>query len=124
MPTNKIEQEKKIVAAMIGLYCRKKHTPAFSTIKTDIIRTPNVLTGKINTSNTYYLCAECEQLLSYAWDRLDNCKFAECKPACRYCRVHCYKPHMRERMRKVMRFSGPRMIFHSPLAAICHLFHR
>ena len=28
---------------------------------------------------------------------------------------------MREKIRAVMRFSGPRMIFHHPLMAICHV---
>lgn len=38
-----------------------------------------------------------------------------------YCRVHCYKPAMREKIRAVMRFSGPRMIFHHPVAAVWHV---
>ena len=40
---------------------------------------------------------------------------------CRNCKVHCYKPEMREKIREVMRYSGPRMIFHHPAAAIRHV---
>ena len=36
-------------------------------------------------------------------------------------RLHCYKPDMRERMRKVMRWAGPRMILYDPIEAIKHL---
>lgn len=36
-------------------------------------------------------------------------------------KVHCYKPEMREKIREVMRFSGPRMIFHHPYLAIKHV---
>jgi hypothetical protein len=30
---------------------------------------------------------------------------------------------MRERIRQVMRYSGPRMIFHHPIAALRHLYY-
>ena len=44
----------------------------------------------------------------------------ETKTFCSNCRVHCYRSEMREEIRKVMRFSGPRMIFYHP-AAIRHV---
>ncbi len=40
---------------------------------------------------------------------------------CSNCRVHCYCPDMREKIRMVMRFSGPRMLFYHPVLAIRHL---
>lgn len=115
---NKIEQEKNTVAMMIGLYCRKKHGPFFSGLETD---NSNL---KIRIHNSNSLCPECKALLRYAEARLDHCRFGEQKRACRYCPVHCFKPDMRERMRQMMRFSGPRMIFYAPLVAIRHLFRR
>lgn len=81
---------------MIRLYCRKKEK--------------NVT-----------LCPECEELLQYAHARLDRCLFGETKSSCKQCTVHCYKPIMRERMRQIMRFSGPRMLIYAPLEAIRHL---
>ena len=36
-------------------------------------------------------------------------------------RVHCYRPDMREKIREVMRFSGPRMLLHHPIPAIRHV---
>ena len=56
------------------------------------------------------LCADCEELLRYAHARLDHCPFG-------------YKPAMRERMRQVMRFSGPRMLLYAPCQAIRHLLN-
>lgn len=47
--------------------------------------------------------------------------FMETKTFCSNCKVHCYKPEMREKIREVMRYSGPRMIFHHPAAAIRHV---
>jgi hypothetical protein len=45
----------------------------------------------------------------------------ETKTFCSNCKVHCYKPEMREKIREIMRFSGPRMIFYHPIMAIRHL---
>jgi hypothetical protein len=40
---------------------------------------------------------------------------------CQFCPVHCYRPDMRERIAMVMRYAGPRMIFHKPVWAIRHI---
>lgn len=94
--TSKIEHEKLVVKWMIELYCKKKE-------------------------KNEELCPQCKNLLEYAWKRLDFCKFGEKKSSCKKCPIHCYKADMRERMRQVMQFSGPRMILHHPITAIKHL---
>lgn len=93
----KLEKEKTVVTFMIELYCRKNHG-----------------TGK-------GLCPDCEALAKYACDRSDHCPFMENKTFCSNCKVHCYAPEMREKIRKVMRFSGPRMMFYHPVMAVRHL---
>ena len=60
-------------------------------------------------------------MLDYAITRSEKCPFMEHKTFCSNCRVHCYKPELREKIRVVMRFSGPRMIMVHPLLAIRHL---
>lgn len=67
------------------------------------------------------LCEECRALLVYARGRLEKCRFGQAKPTCAKCTVHCYKPEMRVRVKLVMRYAGPRMIFKHPVAAIRHL---
>ena len=93
----KREREKAMVSQMIALYCKKRH----------------------HTKNG--LCPECAALDAYARQRSDRCPFMETKTFCSNCKVHCYKPQMREKIRQVMRFSGPRMLFHHPIAAIRHV---
>lgn len=95
---DKREREKRMVSQMIALYCRKQHH-----------------TGRNG------LCDECKALSDYAVMRSDKCPFMETKTFCSNCKVHCYKPEMREKIRKVMRFSGPRMIFSHPIAAMRHV---
>jgi hypothetical protein len=60
--------------------------------------------------------------LEYSHFRLDHCKFGENKTTCKVCPVHCYKPEMREQMRRVMIYAGPRMLWHHPLAVLRHLW--
>ena len=93
----KREREKQVVSLMIQLYCKKNH----------------------NTKGE--LCDDCRKLEEYARLRSEKCPFMETKTFCSNCKVHCYKPDMREKIRAVMRFSGPRMIFHHPVMAISHV---
>lgn len=93
----KREREKAMVSQMIVLYCKKNH--------------------KVKNG----LCPDCAALSEYARERSDKCPFMETKTFCSNCRVHCYKPEMRDKIRAVMRFSGPRMIFHHPVAAMRHV---
>lgn len=91
------EREKRMVSQMIALYCRKRH----------------------HTRGD--LCPQCAALDAYAKMRADKCPFMETKTFCSNCRIHCYKPDMRAKIREVMRFAGPRMILHHPVAAIRHV---
>lgn len=93
----KRQREKETVSLMIRIYCRAHHG------------------GK-------QLCPQCAQLEAYACQRSDRCPFMETKTFCSNCAVHCYRSEMRERIREVMRFSGPRMIFYHPVMAIRHLW--
>lgn len=92
----RIEREKRVIAKMVMIYCRHKEGNAT-------------------------LCDECSELLEYAKLRLSLCPHGNAKPTCRKCTIHCYKPEKREKMRQIMRYSGPRMVFFSPLTAITHL---
>ena len=67
------------------------------------------------------LCAECAELRAYAEQRLLRCPFGADKPTCNNCQVHCYRPEMRERVREIMRFAGPRMLLRHPMLALLHL---
>ena len=67
------------------------------------------------------LCDECAALLVYARRRLERCVFGDAKPTCANCVVHCYNAGMRERVRVVMRWAGPRMLLRHPILAIRHL---
>lgn len=95
--SKRLNREKTTIQMMLRLFCKERH---------------HTLTG---------LCPECQELSAYALDRLAHCKFGENKPTCGKCTVHCYKPDMRQRIREIMRYAGPKMIFAHPLMGIRHL---
>ena len=35
--------------------------------------------------------------------------------------MHCYKPDMRQKVRQVMRYAGPRMMLRHPILAVRHM---
>jgi len=69
----------------------------------------------------YRLCEDCAALLTYATRRLDRCVFGDDKPTCANCTVHCYSAAMRDEVRAVMRYAGPRMLWRHPVLALWHL---
>lgn len=91
-------REQRTIEAMVRLYCRGHGHPG---------RAP--------------LCADCAALLEYATRRLERCVFGDAKPACTNCVVHCYNAEMRERIRLVMRWAGPRMMLRHPILAYFHV---
>jgi predicted amidophosphoribosyltransferase len=95
---NNLERERKTLRIMLTMYCQGLH-------------------GTDGAS----LCADCTALWDYAQRRLDRCPFGETKRPCSKCTVHCYKPEMRDRIREVMRYAGPRMATKHPIEAVRHL---
>jgi hypothetical protein len=96
----RLTRERRTVQAMVRIACRGQHATQKG------------------------LCEECEDLLAYALDRLDKCPFQENKPTCAKCPIHCYRPQMRDKIRAVMRYAGPRMLFRHPILAVQHLIDR
>ena len=91
----RLVREFRTLAAMLHTYCRAHHGGSA-------------------------LCGECQALRDYAETRLARCRFQEDKPTCVKCPVHCYRPDARERVRQVMRFAGPRMLWRHPVMSLRH----
>ena len=92
-----MDTERQTLKTMIALYCRDQHKPQEG------------------------LCAECAALQEYALARLERCTFGAGKPKCAACPIHCYKPAMRDAIRVVMRYAGPRMLARHPVLAVRHM---
>ena len=94
-------RELKTIEAMVRMYCRGHGHPG--------------------SGSAAPLCAECGALFDYATRRLERCVFGDAKPTCANCVVHCFSAEMRERIRVVMKWAGPRMTLRHPILALFHL---
>lgn len=92
----KRDREKRVITEMVKLYCRKNHKER-------------------------ELCDECREVLNYSLKRIDHCRFMETKTFCSNCKSPCYSPKMKEKIKQIMKFSGPRMLFYHPLLVIYHI---
>ena len=59
--------------------------------------------------------------MDYVIMRRTYCPFGDKKTFCAHCPIHCYRKDKREQIRKVMRYSGPRMLFYNPPMALSHI---
>ena len=98
MKSNKQDKEKKIIKEMISIYCKIKHK------KTDV------------------LCIKCQELVDYAYLKIEKCPFKDTKSFCSNCKIHCYNPDMKIRIREVMIFSKKKMIYKHPIMTVSHMF--
>jgi hypothetical protein len=94
-----LDQEK-LVASMIKIYCKQNH------------------------KSVEGLCDACSNLFNYAQQRLEKCPYGKNKPVCSNCRIHCYKKEYKEKIKEVMRFSGPKIIFYKPVSGIKYLIKK
>jgi hypothetical protein len=98
--SGRVRREKVTVRTMIGMYCHAHH------------------------EGTDSMCDNCQTLHDYAVRKIDACPFHQAKPICAKCKIHCYNKQMREQIREVMRFSGPRMMILHPTMALLHMIDR
>lgn len=101
---DRVDAYKKTIVLMIDLYCRDHRHKA--------------------VKNDGSCCTGCQKIKEYSIIKLDNCPFGGSKPVCSKCSVHCYKPDMRKKIREIMRYAGPRMLFEHPTIAIKHFYQK
>lgn len=90
----KRQKEIQIVALMIQIYCRHHY---------DIDE---------------------KELLDYVILRIQKCPMMKEKTFCSRCSIHCYEKNMQEKIKRVMRYSGPRMLLYHPILAMKHALNR
>ena len=91
------EQEIGTITRMVRRYCRSAHETG----------------GRIFHTK--------RPLPEHVKKRRDRCPHGDNKPFCSNCPIHCYKPEMRQQMRTVMRYAGPRMLLTHPILVLRHM---
>jgi hypothetical protein len=103
------------VSRFVHFYCRRRHAERprdrFELKAVDV----DAVVG-----SPVSLCAECRRLLAHAMTKRLACPMSP-KPACKHCPKHCYHPAYRQRIRKIMRYSGTRMLLTGRLDYLLHV---
>ena len=111
--TARERKDLKVLARFTAVYCRTHHAGA----KAPALAVAALVPG----CERDRLCPECADFLAYAVARRIKCPL-DPKPTCKHCRIHCYRPGHREKVREIMRFSGRYLILHGRIDLLWHYF--
>jgi len=97
MASSRIKREKIVVEKTVKLYCKGRH------------------------ASRICLCNECKDLLSYVKERIDKCIYNENKTVCSKCKLYCYKRSVKEMMKRITKYSSPRMVLWHPIITLRYI---
>ena len=106
----------KVLAGFVDIFCREQHKGA---AKSPFAFKPLDINALLKRQESLKLCSECNKLLAHGAVKLLLCPY-DPKPKCKDCAAHCYAPGYRERIKKVMKFSGIYMIKRGRLDLLAH----
>lgn len=84
------EKERRLLSCMVAYYCRKNH------------------------GNRVRLCPECADVDRFIRQRC-HCPRQEATRLCRSCPAQCGRPELKEKLRRMVRYACPRMLFRHPV---------
>lgn len=106
MTDAQVRTDTRTLGDFVGIYCKGNHADrARMAIASD------AASLGVYGRKAPVLCDECAEHLRYAEKRRAYCP-KDPKPFCAHCDTHCYKSEEREWQRSMMRYSGPRSIWH------------
>ncbi len=101
LKSGRLKRQAETLRVMIEMYCRAHHQGG---------------------SGPSHVCRDCEELTAYALKRLACCPFGQDKPTCDHCKVHCFRPEYKEKIRQAMAYAGPRLLLRHPIMSLDHLW--
>jgi hypothetical protein len=111
MITKLQKKDIRLIGKFVEVYCAGRHSP--------VKRLPFGLPAGLGERR---LCPECTEFMKYTITRRMMCPFEAEKPTCKHCKIHCFVPQQRERIREIMAYSGRKLIMCGRLDYIWHYF--
>lgn len=112
---NRIKKEKYVVYNLISFYC------ICHSHKNKLLNFISLNQNQNSNNVEKRLCPSCNKLIRYAFKRLNYCPFSLNKTTCSKCTIHCYAPQMKVQIKKVMKWSGPKIFLLRPDISFWHL---
>jgi hypothetical protein len=106
MSDARVRHDTRLLGDFVALYCRGNHDGrARAALNSD-----GVSLGAYGR-RAPVVCEECADHLRYAEARRAYCP-KDPKPFCAHCDTHCYRPAEAEWQRAMMRYAGPKSMWH------------
>jgi hypothetical protein len=102
----KVQGDIRIVSGLCAIYCAGNHRDRERTALVSDATTLGVYGRRVPR-----LCDECAEHIRYAEKRRAYCP-RDPKPFCAHCDTHCYRTDESEWQRQMMRYAGPRSMWH------------
>jgi hypothetical protein len=106
MSDEKVRHDTRVLGDFVAIYCRGNHADRFRAELASDAESLGVYGRK-----TPVVCEECAEHLRYAEARRAYCP-KDPKPFCAHCDTHCYRPAESEWQRQMMRYAGPKSVWH------------
>lgn len=113
----KIGKDLRVLADFVEIYCRENHRE----VPRGPLAASDASLRAALESRDPALCAECRKLLLHGIAKRIQCPY-DPKPACKKCLTPCHVAGYREKIRRVMRFSGLYVIKRGRLDMVFHYF--
>ncbi|MDH3998578.1 MAG: nitrous oxide-stimulated promoter family protein [Desulfuromonadales bacterium] len=99
----------KVLGRFTTVYCQAHHRDQEKASLVNVAGTSDESELNRLPLASYCVCDQCREFLLYAFKRRLCCPLEE-KPSCKHCEIHCFRAGHREKVREIMRFSGPYLI--------------
>jgi len=109
--TKQQKSDIRLIGKFVEVYCAGKHGAAE--------RSDFALPEDLGVRR---LCPECAAFMNYGITKRIKCPLEAEKPSCKHCRIHCYAPQQREKIREIMSYSGRRLMMRGRLDYVWHYF--
>lgn len=106
MSDTSVRHDTRVLGDFVAIYCKGNHTHRE---RTRLVSDADSL--GVYRRRTPVLCEECAGHLRYAEARRAYCP-KDPKPFCAHCDTHCYRSAEAEWQRQMMRYAGPRSVWH------------
>ena len=93
MGNDRTTRDRKILEAMGRIFCKAHHS---------------------GEKDPYGLCPSCRETVEATLVRTAVCPYGH-EGNCQDCDIHCQRGEAQERIREIMRYAAPRMVFRHPL---------
>lgn len=112
--SKKEKRDIQILIRFVHIFCRENHRGDFKKPFSPPSEEIASLVGR-----GIQLCESCSDLFTYGIRKRFRCPHNP-KPLCKKCQAQCYSKNYKQKVRQVMRFSGPYLIKRGRLDLLSH----